>query len=255
MPLRFVAIGDSLSEGVGDTPWPDGSPRGWTDRLAGLLAAHHGCIEYANLAVRGLKSAQIVDTQTAPAHALGPDLLTVSAGMNDLLRPRVDFAALQDTLVRLVEPFSGTPIVFVPIPDVSRVSPVGRLLARRRLELNAIYRYLAEHYSVLPVTETAGTVFEDPRGWADDRLHLSPLGHERLAQAAAASFGLPVTEDWAPPPAGPPPRTSFVTEAEWTRRHVLPWVGRRVRGRSSGDGHSAKLPNPRLIEADPAPAE
>src|SRR5699024_4374021 len=140
---RYVALGDSLSEGVGDIPWPDGTPRGWTDRLARLLAAHHGRIEYANLAVRGLKTGQIVEGQAAAARALEPDLLTITAGMNDLLRPRVDFAVLQNALVRLVEPFRGTPIVIVPIPDVSRVSPVGRLLARRRRELNAIYRYLA----------------------------------------------------------------------------------------------------------------
>ena len=52
MSFRYVALGDSQSEGLGDTPWPDGTPRGWTDRLAGYLSAQHEDFEYANLAVR-----------------------------------------------------------------------------------------------------------------------------------------------------------------------------------------------------------
>lgn len=85
-PLRYVAIGDSLSEGIGDEPWPNGTPRGWTDRLAELLAGHLGGVEYANLAVRGLRAHEVLATQVEPALAMAPDVVTLTAGMNDLLR-------------------------------------------------------------------------------------------------------------------------------------------------------------------------
>ncbi|CAM4052588.1 SGNH/GDSL hydrolase family protein [Janibacter anophelis] len=85
--MRYVAIGDSLTEGIGDDPWPDGTPRGWADRLAEMLAAHHGDVEYANLAVRGLRAQQVLESQVAPALAMEPDVVTLTAGMNDLLRP------------------------------------------------------------------------------------------------------------------------------------------------------------------------
>ena len=51
---RFVAIGDSFTEGVGD-PEADspGGLRGWADRFAEVLAEHNSDLAYANLAVRG----------------------------------------------------------------------------------------------------------------------------------------------------------------------------------------------------------
>lgn len=49
---RYVAIGDSQTEGVGDGDDRVGL-RGWADRLAERLAAANPGLEYANLAVRG----------------------------------------------------------------------------------------------------------------------------------------------------------------------------------------------------------
>lgn len=249
--LRYVAIGDSLSEGVGDDPWPDGTPRGWTDRLAELLARHHGGVDYANLAVRGYRSHQILDSQVEAALAMAPDVVTVTAGMNDLLRPRFDETAVRQTLVDIVAPFTvkGVRVGIVPIPDIRAVSPAGRLIARRRVALNAIYRHLADEHGMLPPAETAGTIFEDPRAWAEDRLHLSPLGHERLARAAADAFDVPGAAAWGRAPDGSPPRRTWRTEVTWARQHVTPWVGRRLTGRSSGDGRVAKQPTLVRVEA------
>lgn len=252
--LRYVAIGDSLSEGVGDESWPDGTPRGWTDRLAETLAAHHGEVDYANLAVRGRRSAEIRDTQVRSALELEPDVVTFTAGMNDLLRPRFDVDQLRRVLVEVVAPFTetGATVMVVPIPDIRDVSPAGRLVARRRLALNAIYRHLAEDHGMLPPPETTGSVFEDRRAWADDRLHLSALGHERLAIGAAESLDVPAGTAWLRPPDGAAPRRSVRTEVAWYRRHVGPWVGRRLTGRSSGDGRTAKYPQLiRLTASDP----
>lgn len=250
--LRYVAIGDSLSEGIGDDPWPDGTPRGWTDRLAEHLAAHHGEIDYANLAVRGYRSAQVGESQLEAALALEPDFVSLTAGMNDLLRPRFDPDALRRSLIEIVRPFTerGARVGVVPIPDISRVSPAAPLIARRREVLNDIYRHLAERHGMLPPAETEGTVFEDPRAWDPDRLHLSPLGHERLALAAADVLGLPDLSGWGAVPKGEAPRRSLRTEVIWWRTHVAPWVGRRLTGRSSGDGRTAKQPELVRLSAD-----
>ena len=131
-PRRYVAIGDSLSEGIGDEPWPDGTPRGWTDRLAELLAGHHGGVDYANLAVRGQRAHEVLATQVEAALVMEPDVVTLTAGMNDLLRPRFDPDVLRATLAEIVAPFTakGACLVVVPIPDIRSVSPAGRLLDR-----------------------------------------------------------------------------------------------------------------------------
>ncbi|WP_338751906.1 SGNH/GDSL hydrolase family protein [Janibacter alittae] len=243
--LRYVAIGDSLSEGVGDLSWPDGTPRGWTDRLAELLAAHHGTLDYANLAIRGYRTVEVLQTQVQPALALDPDVVTLTAGMNDILRPRLDVAALRHRLVEIVAPFTakGVRVAVVPIPDLRGVTPAGRMLQRRRLVLNELYRRLAQEHGMIPPTETSGTVFEDRRAWAEDRLHLSELGHTRLAVAAAELLGTPATIDWAGLPEGPAPRRTLRTEVTWARRYVGPWTWRRLRGRSTGDGRTAKHPD------------
>jgi lysophospholipase L1-like esterase len=168
MTTRYVAIGDSLSEGVGDDPWPDGTPRGWTDRLAGLLKDHHGLVEYANLAVRGYKAGQVREFQLDAAAALAPDIVTITAGMNDILRPRVDFDVLRAALTELVVPWTATQakVLIVPIPDVRGISPAGKLVNSLRLRLNDIYRQLSDELGVIPLVSTVGTVFEDSRAWA-----------------------------------------------------------------------------------------
>jgi lysophospholipase L1-like esterase len=251
MSYRYIAIGDSLSEGVGDLPWPDGTPRGWTDRLAGLLTVQHGPVEYANLAVRGYKTGQVRDHQLDRALRLAPDLVTITAGMNDILRPRVDFDALQAVLAGLVTAFreSGTDVMFVPIPDLVDVSPAGRVIDGRRRRLNAIYRQLSDQWGVVSLASTEGTVFEDPRAWAPDRLHLSQLGHERLALGAADALGLTGASGWNAALEGTRPPRTFRTEAQWWWFYVLPWINRRIRGRSSGDGRVAKLSTLSVVES------
>src|SRR5688572_8686929 len=86
---RYVALGDSMTEGLID---PDGTGgyRGWADRLAEHLAAEGREVLYANLAVRGRRTHEIREQQLEPALALSPDLVTIVAGMNDLLRPSFD---------------------------------------------------------------------------------------------------------------------------------------------------------------------
>lgn len=87
----YVAVGDSFTEGVGD-PGPDGAFVGWADRLAVLLADRRpeGDFGYTNLAVRGKLLDQIMEDQLPRALRLAPDLVSFSAGGNDILRPGTD---------------------------------------------------------------------------------------------------------------------------------------------------------------------
>src|SRR5690554_5488949 len=85
---RYVALGDSFTEGIGDPePGSPGGHRGWADRVAEVLSAKTDDFAYANLAVRGRLLQQILDEQVEPALALRPDLVSISAGGNDIIRP------------------------------------------------------------------------------------------------------------------------------------------------------------------------
>ena len=91
MAGRFVAIGDSFTEGVGE--WDDRYPngvRGWADRVAKQLSKRDRAWEYANLAVRSRVLDDVVATQLDRALDLQPTLVSFFAGGNDILRLRSD---------------------------------------------------------------------------------------------------------------------------------------------------------------------
>lgn len=77
-------------------------------------------------------------------------------------------------------------------------------------------------------------------------LYANSLGHARIADALAYHLGLPGTDmAWAEPlPERPRPTPLERVRAEllWGWRYLLPWTWRHLRGRSSGDGRSAKRP-------------
>jgi lysophospholipase L1-like esterase len=244
MPFsRYVALGDSTTEGL-DDPAPGGGHLGFADRVAARLARENADLLYANLAVRGRKAGQIRDGQLPPALALEPDLATVVGGINDILRPRVELAyvvsAIEETMSALRR--TGATVVGVTYPDPTRVMPAARPVRRRVLAFNDELRAIAARHGVVLVDlERDGIV--DARLWSDDRLHASAAGHARIAAAVVLVLGLEPDEDpWAPlPPVDELPwRRAIARELAWAGRHMAPWIVRRLRGRSSGDGVVAK---------------
>src|SRR5690349_3858698 len=129
---RYVALGDSTTEGM-DDPRPDGTYRGWADRLAERLAQDNPNLLYANLAVRGRRIHQVRAEQLAPALALEPDLATVVAGLNDLLRRRYDPDATAGELELMLSSLreAGAVTVTFTLPDLSCVSPIARIVRTR----------------------------------------------------------------------------------------------------------------------------
>jgi lysophospholipase L1-like esterase len=256
---RYVALGDSTSEGLED-PHPDGSGyRGWTDRLAERLTALNPELLYANLAVRGRLARQVHEEQLAPALALEPDLATVVAGLNDVLRRSCDVAAVTGHLDAMLGALraTGATVVTFTYPDPVPINPIARPARGRVIAFNATLRELAEHHGAVLVDLERHPITSDPRLWHPDRLHANQEGHARIAAAIASGLALPGADDaWAQPlpPVLPPRRhRALAADAAWARRHFAPWVLRRLRGRSSGDGRSAKRPD--LTPLHPSPSD
>ncbi|MFC4496284.1 SGNH/GDSL hydrolase family protein [Streptomyces ovatisporus] len=247
--LRFVALGDSQTEGLGDGDDTVGL-RGWADRLAEQLALHHPGTQYANLAVRGRTAEQVREGQLAPALALRPGLATVVAGVNDLLRPRFDADEVAGHLEAMYAALTaqGARVATLTFPDVARLTPLARPVGSRVGALNHRIRQAAGRHGVTVVETSRHPVVTDPRLWSPDRLHASPLGHERIAAAVAHALELPGSDDsWTRPLAGPPVVVpagwrAAAGELRWVASFLGPWLGRRMLGRSSGDGRTAKRP-------------
>lgn len=243
---RYVALGDSSTEGL-DDPDGQGGYRGWADRFAEHVAsAASPDLLYANLAVRGRLAAQVRQDQLPRALELQPDLATVFAGVNDLLRPSFDADAvgadLEAVLAALVD--AGATVLTITTPDPGWVMPLVRPLRSRVAALNDRVREAARRTGALVADVGATQVASDPRMWSADRLHANSLGHERIAAALAEALGLPGADHtWAEPlDAAGRRRPDHVVRDEvlWWGRHLAPWVLRRARGQSQGDGVTAK---------------
>ena len=244
---RYVAIGDSSTEGL-DDPHGDGRFRGWADRLAMHVAQQQGGLLYANLAVRGRRTREILEQQLEPALAMRPDLATVFSGTNDVIRSGFDAATVAadiEAMQRALRGAGATVLTFT-LPDLSDVIPLARRASARVLTLNAMLRDISGRTGTILVDLAEHPVARDPRLWSEDRLHANSEGHSRIAAALAHALGVDgFDERWAmplPPRPSVPFPTRAAVELRWVRRYLLPWVWRHARGRSSGDGISAKRP-------------
>ena len=141
---------------------------------------------------------------------------------------------------------AGATVLTFTLPDISRLMPLARPVRGRLERMNAALRDVSARTGAKLVDFAAHESALDPRFWSDDRLHANSLGHERMAGALAHAIALPgAVDSWTDPlDAGPPPGFLQLVGAElaWTRRHLAPWIWRHVRGRSSGDGRTAKRP-------------
>ena len=253
LTIRLVCIGDSFTEGMCDDLREDGNYLGWADRLGQMLAEKQGLsIQYANLAIRGKLLDQVVEDQIAAALALHPTIITFHAGPNDVLRRGTDledlFKRYRNAVQLLSENPESTVVLFTAIGRAGGTGKVAQLLADRFAKFNANVRATAKEYNCVVVDLEPIEVLTDRRLWFEDRLHLNAEGHARVAAAAFNAIETDANthedEQWWVKPLPPAPKHSkfedLKTDARWVKNHMLPWVGRRLKGVSSGDGRQPK---------------
>ncbi|GAB3599166.1 SGNH/GDSL hydrolase family protein [Microbacterium tumbae] len=240
--VRFVAIGDSFTEGVGDE-LPDGRVRGWADIAAqGWADAAGQPIAYANLAIRGKLAWPIVEQQLEPALALHPTHLSFNGGGNDMLRPRADIEHIADAFSRVLRRCDeeGVTMILLSGANPAGQLPMGSLVQRRGDALSyAVLRRIEHRPDVIRALNWPDRELARPPYWSEDRLHMNAAGHHRVAARVLHGLGYEAPEQWWSP-ADPPP--GGLSGLAYYRAHVGPWVKRRIAGTSSGDGRAAKHP-------------
>jgi len=209
-----------------------GHYRGWGDRVADGLAKKSATFTYANLAVRGKLLPQVIEDQIpiALSYVTGPDtLISFHAGANDALRPGFDPALAKEryqSTVRKLAASGATIMLFTVLEDTGNSGRGSKLWQERFGTFNKGVREIAAE---------VGAIIVDANG-------------ERFcADAVLEKLGYEFDPGWRTPlpPAQPTP---WIKERAigvmWFFVFALPWIIRRLRGRSSGDGRVCKYPTP-----------
>ena len=249
---RFIALGDSMTEGMCDEI-VDGQYRGWADRVADTLAKENPNFTYVNLAIRGKLLHQVIDDQIPDAakYVIGPEtLVSFHAGANDVLRPNyqaeIAFAKYEKGISDLTKT-GATVIVFTVIDRVEGNGKTAQLWHERFSAFNVNVRQVANKYGAIIIESDNAKWMADLRFLARDRLHLNADGHWRLSQAVLENLGKEFDPKWKIPLDPATAKSRLRKNLEniiWIIIFVLPWIWRRIRGKSSGDGRSAKYQTP-----------
>ncbi|MFB7945357.1 SGNH/GDSL hydrolase family protein [Kitasatospora phosalacinea] len=229
MTVRFAALGDSLTEGIGD-PVPGGW-RGWAALLAPALSPDP--VEFRNLAGSGALSRDLLLSQLPAALALRPQFAAVLAGGNDTLRASFDLESTARQFAAVLS--SLTTIGAVPLtaclPDPGRLlglpAPLARPLARRMRSVNAVVHALSAHHGAVHLHLAELPWTEHRELLSVDRLHPSAAGHQLIARefhALLAGAGHRVGTAPAPLTAEPPGRGA---DLWWMATRGTRWVAAR----------------------------
>jgi lysophospholipase L1-like esterase len=188
----YAALGDSFTAGRDSV-----DAERWADLLAAGMRRVNPDLRYANLAVDGATSAEVLEGQVGPGLALEPDFVTIICGANDvLLATRPDVAGYADRfdqiLHRLREGAPGAAMVTATAPEVwhfmeMRPRTEARLIEATR-ELNAATREVAKRYDVLCLPVAGHPALRDPATFSADGLHPSSAGHKTVAEQGAIAL-------------------------------------------------------------------
>jgi lysophospholipase L1-like esterase len=243
----YVAIGDSFTEGLDDLYPTKNVFRGWADLVASRLAEESPEFSYANLAIRGRLFDNIVDEQVPIALRMQPDLVSFAAGGNDALRRGFQPGSILKRLDQVVGTLraSGADVIVFRFADITKRLPAQRVILPRVQAMNSMIVETARKHGAMVIDLWADRAFDSPALWSIDRLHMNSAGHQRVAAHVLKTLGVEPNPHWLHTPPLPA-RLSWAAaraaDARWTRDHLIPWVKRRLTGRSSGDNVLAKRP-------------
>jgi lysophospholipase L1-like esterase len=252
--VRFVAVGDSVTYGLGDRAAE--RSRGWARLLGRAIAGDHH-LSFCNLAQPGATAAQMRAEQLDEALDHRPHLAALIVGLNDTMRSAWDPAAVRADLLnsagRLAE--QGALLLTVRFHDHSRVFGLPGFLARpmrRRIDdLNAIYDEVHTRYGGVQVDLAGHPGIYDREFWSIDRLHPSELGHRALAHEFSALLDQHGLTFEPPALELDGDQTTRLGELRLLAVEGVPWVARRVRDLGPSLGRKALQTALRGSQASP----
>ncbi|MDP2014120.1 MAG: SGNH/GDSL hydrolase family protein [Actinomycetota bacterium] len=218
----IVALGDSISFGVGDVRGAGVGP-GWSGRLATAIGSAH----HQRLAWPGARLSEMAKSQVGATVIAKPDIALVSIGGNDAICRGFDATQFSTELRKSLSTLqaAASSVVVATLPDISRTCQIPRVLRphlRQRIELLNCAIVQAAHDSevcILDRWNDEGAYLA--RHLASDRVHPSPCGYQALAEQTAVLLGIPVIG------AAKQPSVEQARPGWWLAAHGVPWALKR----------------------------
>jgi lysophospholipase L1-like esterase len=248
---RFIALGDSMTEGMKDEI-VNGEYRGWADRVADGLAKNQLGFTYLNLAIRGKLPNQVVTDQipTALKFIEGRQtLVSFHAGANDVLRPTYDpnFSLPQyEKGIKQLTDAGATVIIFTVVDKVEGKGKIAKLWHERFSAFNENVRDVSRKYPTILFEGKKAEFLNTQSFLSSDRLHMNSEGHRRLANAVLEGLDYEFDPNWRNEIPVNEKKSTLkpLSNIAWVITFVIPWIWRRLRGKSSGDGRKSKHSEP-----------
>lgn len=187
---RFVAIGDSFTEGIGDEV--EGiALKSWVDHFVQLC---ENDIEYANFAKRGLVTKEIRSQQLEKALTFNPDLVSLIAGANDVLKGRWNHDAYKNDMEFMIDTLSkaGADIIIANLPDFTVRLPFAsekkQVIKKQLLEANEVIHSLSREYKLHHVDFWKHPLVNDNSLWSTDLIHPNSKGYVKVAELIHSSL-------------------------------------------------------------------
>jgi lysophospholipase L1-like esterase len=189
---RYLALGDSVTEGVGDDVG-DLECRSWADWMVDGLRVTTPDLEYRNVSSAGATASTVLSAQIQEIERFGPDLVSLTVGANDARVPGWTASAFEAELTSILESAAnvGAQVMTATYADVeTTIKQAGgeirdswRLYFDRMHEVNAVIRKVGERFDARLV-DMESTEANDARYLSRDMTHPNALAYRLIGQTA-----------------------------------------------------------------------
>lgn len=175
----FVALGDSMTEGIGDEvngikkkSWPT------------YIAEFFNIEKFSNLAKSGLRSDEIYKEQLETALSMNPDIVSIMAGGNDFIQRKWNAKSYREIMDKMISKFTENGIIVITsnFPDLTQIYKFPFYLlpiAKYQLKTcNKILDELATKYNTVHIDFWNNPISKEIIYWSNDRIHPNSHGYK-----------------------------------------------------------------------------
>jgi acyl-CoA thioesterase-1 len=191
--LTYVALGDSLTAGVGVSQYEQAYPY----LLAQKIANNQAKVTLKNLGVSGFKTENLINSSLESTIAAKPDIITLLIGINDLHGnvAKKDFQKNYQQILQELAAKTTAKIYVIGLPQIGSNQllwpPYNYYFRRQTKNFNEIIQQLTSQYKLTYVdleTPTTSLLKNDGLYYSTDLFHPGITGHELWAQIIYDDF-------------------------------------------------------------------